>query len=127
MEAKDLSANHGIPLKLVRGNKGGFMSIEKNLSKAVSLLTKSFHLRKLVKILPLFSSTALLAGCAHRYDITLTNGVRLTNVTKPVLHRDDGVFIYKDVTGKEHHVNAARVVDIGPHSNKNTIPGTLQQ
>jgi len=103
------------------------MSIEKNSSKANSCFAQGFYYRKLARILPCLFSAALLAGCAHRYDIILTNGDRVTNVTKPVLHRDDGVFVYKDVAGQEHHVNAGRVVDIGPHSSKNTTPGTLQK
>lgn len=103
------------------------MSIEINSSKLNSWLARGFHYRKLARILPWFFSAALLAGCAHRYDILLTNGERVTNVTKPVLYRDDGVFIYKDVTGKEHRVFAGKVVDIGPHSNKNTTPGTLKE
>jgi hypothetical protein len=103
------------------------MNMEKNWTNAISHLTEGFHRRKLAKLPPLIMAAALLAGCARRYDITLVNGIRVTNVTKPILHREDGVFIYKDVTGKEHHVNAARVVDIGPHSDKNVLPGTLQQ
>ena len=103
------------------------MSIELYSSRANSHFAQGLRPCKLAKLLPWFFSAALLAGCAHRYDITLTNGERVTNVTKPILHRDDGVFIYKDVTGKEHHVNAGRVVEIGPHSRKNTTPGTLQQ
>jgi hypothetical protein len=37
------------------------------------------------------------------------------------------VFIYKDVTGREHRVFAGKVVDIGPHSSKNTTPGSLKE
>jgi hypothetical protein len=59
--------------------------------------------------------------------MTLTNGVRVTNVSKPVLNREAGVYTYKDVAGNVKHVNAAHVVDISPHSNKNATPGTLQQ
>jgi hypothetical protein len=69
-------------------------------------------------VLPGIAALVLLAGCAHRYDITLTNNVRLTNVSKPVLDRNAGVFIYKDVKGNEHKIMAARVVEIDPHSSK---------
>lgn len=68
------------------------------------------------KVLPLLVVTVLLAGCAHRYDMTLTNGVRVTNVTKPVLNSDSGQFTYKDVAGNERHVSASRVLEIKPHS-----------
>ncbi|HEV7925267.1 MAG TPA: YgdI/YgdR family lipoprotein [Verrucomicrobiae bacterium] len=103
------------------------MNIEKNTSLANSRFAQSLHRGKLAKLLLLFLSTSLLAGCAHRYDIMLTNGERVTNVTKPVLDREHGVFAYKDVTGREHHLFAGKVVDIGPHSNKNTTPGTLKE
>jgi hypothetical protein len=99
----------------------------KNLSKANSRFAQGFHPRKLAKLLPCLFAAALLAGCAHRYDITLTNGERVTNVTKPILNRDRGAFYYQDVAGQEHHVFVGRVVEIAPHSNKNTTPGTLLQ
>jgi len=76
----------------------------------------------MARLLPWLFSAALLSGCAHRYDILLTNGTRVTNVTKPVINRSAGVFTYKDVAGNEHKVNAGRVVDIGPHSEKNDLP-----
>ena len=68
------------------------------------------------KVLPLLVTALLLAGCAHRYDMTLTNGVRVTNVTKPVLNVDSGQFTYKDVAGTERHVSQSRVLEIKPHS-----------
>jgi hypothetical protein len=69
-------------------------------------------------ILPGMAALVLLAGCAHRYDITLTNSVRLTNVSKPLLDRSAGVYVYKDVNGQEHRINASRVVEIDSHSSK---------
>jgi hypothetical protein len=74
-------------------------------------------------VFPLLAAV-LLSGCAHRYDIILTNGGKVTNVTKPVLDRGIGVFTYKDVAGNEHEISAGRVVDIGPHSKKNDPPDT---
>jgi hypothetical protein len=83
-------------------------------------------LAKGARFLPWLFCAALLAGCAHRYDMTLTNGEKLANVGKPVLHKDEGAYYYKDVAGNIHHINAGRVVEIAPHSNRNTTPGTLQ-
>ena len=103
------------------------MSIEKLWSKADSRSAQGRPALNRAKILPWLVAAGLLAGCAHRYDITLTNGERVTNVTKPRLNRDAGAFFYKDVAGNDHHVSAGRVVDIAPHSSKNTMPGTLQQ
>jgi hypothetical protein len=48
----------------------------------------------------------------------LTNGIRITNVSRPLLDRDQGIYTYKDVTGQSREVSAGRVVEIEPHSNK---------
>jgi uncharacterized lipoprotein YajG len=68
------------------------------------------------KVLPLLVTTLLLAGCARHYDMTLVNGVRVTNVTKPILDPESGMFTYKDVAGTVRHVSQARVLEIKPHS-----------
>jgi hypothetical protein len=102
------------------------MSIEKVSSKADTCFAQGLHCPKLAKLLPWLFSAALLSGCAYRYDMTLTNGGRVTNVTKPVLDRDTGVFTYKDVAGNVHHLNAGRVVDIAPHSDQKIAPGPMQ-
>ena len=70
------------------------------------------------KLFPGLAALWLLAGCAHHYDLLLTNNMRITNVSKPVLDRAAGVYIYKDVNGQVRKVNAARVVEIDPHSRK---------
>ena len=62
---------------------------------------------------------SLLTGCAHHYDMTLTNGIHITNVTKPLLDRDNGVYVYKDVAGNQRFISAGRVIEIKPHSFKN--------
>jgi uncharacterized protein DUF903 len=102
------------------------MSIEKDSSKADSRFAPGDHYPKLAKLLPWLLSAGLLTGCAQHYDITLTNGSRVTYVTKPILDKETGVFTYKDVAGHEHKVNAGRVVEIGPHSDKQTVPGGMQ-
>ena len=66
----------------------------------------------------LLLSAGLWTGCA-RYDMLLTNSVRITNISRPKLDPAYGVYTYKDVTGAEHHVSAGRVVEIMPHSSKN--------
>jgi hypothetical protein len=68
------------------------------------------------KVLPLLVTMLLLAGCAHHYDMTLTNGVRVTNVSKPVLNPESGMYTYKDVAGTVRHVSQSRVLEIKPHS-----------
>jgi hypothetical protein len=103
------------------------MSIEEHSSAADSRIAVGLFGFKAARLPACVVAAALLAGCAHRYDMTLTNGIRVTNVTKPVLDRQVGVYTYKDVVGNVKHVSAGRVVDISPHSSKNTTPGTLQQ
>ena len=78
------------------------------------------------KVPPFLVATLLLAGCAQHYDMTLTNGVRVTNISKPVFDRAAGTFTYKDLNGNVKHVFAGRVVEIAPHSEKDTTPGTMQ-
>jgi hypothetical protein len=102
------------------------MNIERYSSRKDSRFDRSFHCARWAGLLPWLFFAALLTGCAHRYDMTLTNGARITNVSKPEFHRDEGTYYYKDVTGKVHHVNSGHVVEIKPHSNKNTTPGTVQ-
>jgi hypothetical protein len=65
---------------------------------------------------PFLVMALLLAGCAQHYDMTLTNGVRVTNVTKPILNEDSGSYTYKDVAGNVRHVSQSRVLEIKPHS-----------
>lgn len=102
------------------------MSIEKHSSKGDSRFNRGGHGPTVAKLLPWIFSAALLTGCAHRYDMMLTNGARITNVSKPIFSKEEGAFYYKDVTGKIHHVSSGHVVEIKPHSGKNTTPGTVQ-
>ena len=74
------------------------------------------------KLLSLLLLTTLASGCARHYDMTLTNGVKVSNVTRPHLDKEGGRYIYKDVTGHEREINASRVTQISPHSNKNDQP-----
>ena len=74
------------------------------------------------KVLPMLAAALLLAGCAQHYDMTLTNGVRVTNVTRPILNTESGTYTYKDVTrAPEHHVSQSRVLEIKPHSRHNDV------
>jgi hypothetical protein len=60
----------------------------------------------------------LLSGCAHHYDMVLTNGMRVTRVSKPVFNQQSGVYTYTDVAGNTRTISASRVEEIEPHSNK---------
>jgi hypothetical protein len=71
------------------------------------------------KVIPLLVTALLLAGCAQHYDMMLTDGVRVTNVTRPVFNAETGQFTYKDVAGNVRRVSQARVLEIKPHSRQN--------
>jgi uncharacterized lipoprotein YajG len=76
------------------------------------------------KVLPMLAAVVLLAGCARHYDMVLTNGIRVTNVTKPVLNNEAGSYTYKDVAGTVRHVSQSRVLEIRPHSRQSDVPGS---
>ncbi len=69
-------------------------------------------------ILVLLIGAVFLAGCMHNYDITLVNGMKITRVSKPKLNKETDVYTFKDIKGRKKSINAARVVEIAPHSNK---------
>ena len=72
----------------------------------------------------LLLGAVLLTGCMHGYDITLVNGIKITHVSKPKLNKQTGVYTFKDIKGRTNSINAARVVEIAPHSDKKVIAGT---
>jgi len=100
------------------------MCIEKVSSAADSCSVHGLQGPALARLLPWLFCAALLTGCARRYDIVLTDGTRVTNVTRPVKDKETGVLSYKDVAGNVHQKNAARVVEIVPHSDKISTPGS---
>lgn len=59
-------------------------------------------------------AAVLLSGCV-RYDVTLNNGTKLTNVRKPVYDNETEQYVIKTATGKPMRVPAGRVVRIAPH------------
>ena len=59
-------------------------------------------------------AAVLLAGCV-RYDVTLSNGTKLTNVRKPVLDQQTDQYLVKNANGKTMHIPSGRVREIAPH------------
>jgi hypothetical protein len=55
----------------------------------------------------------LLTGCV-RYDVTLNNGSKFTNVSKPKLDKERQMYIISG-GGKRTEVKASRVTVIEPH------------
>jgi hypothetical protein len=66
----------------------------------------------------LLLATVFLAGCMHNYDLTLINGMKITRVSKPKYDKKNGVYTYTDITGAKKTISALRVVEIAPHSDK---------
>jgi hypothetical protein len=77
-------------------------------------------------ILLLLLGTVFLTGCMHGYDITLVNGMRITRVSKPKLDKEAGVYTFTNIKGEKESINAARVIEIAPHSNPKLKAGTPQ-
>jgi uncharacterized lipoprotein YajG len=94
------------------------MNHKEGAQKAGQVPARSAMFWKMKKLFAGLAAALLLAGCAHRYDLTLTNGIRVTNISKPVLDRQAGVYTYKDITGRRRQIPASRVEVIEPHSNK---------
>jgi hypothetical protein len=59
-----------------------------------------------------------LTGCMHRYDVTLTNGMKITHVSKPKLDKQSGLYVFKNIKGQKEYITAARVIEIAPHSDE---------
>ena len=69
----------------------------------------------------LFLLTAILAtGCKSNYDITLSNGAKITGISKPKLDKKTDRYVYKDAAGVEKSVPAMRVREIQPHEEGNS-------
>ena len=75
-------------------------------------------------ILLLALGAGFLTGCMHGYDVTLVNGMTITHVSKPKLDKQGGVYVFKNIKGETETINAARVVEIAPHSESK--PGFTQ-
>ena len=69
-------------------------------------------------IFALFLTAAALCGCARRYDVTLTNGGRMSNVRKPVLSQEGGYYTCTAANGQKISIPANRVLSVVPHGDK---------
>ena len=67
------------------------------------------------KILFLLALLVALSGCKTSYDVTLTNGSKVTDVSKPVLDKTTGQYRFQMADGREVKVLSTRVRTIEPH------------
>ncbi len=66
----------------------------------------------------LLLAASVLCGCV-RYDMTLTNGAKVTNVPKPKRSQDGTYYTIKMNNGTTYTIPASRVVNIAPHGDTN--------
>ena len=57
-------------------------------------------------------AAVVLAGCARRYKMTLTNGGSITTTSKPKLNPEGTAYVYKDRLGRDAWVSAGKVTEI---------------
>jgi hypothetical protein len=67
------------------------------------------------KTISLLLLTLVLTGCRSTYDLTLTNGVKITGVTKPQLNKETGQYVFQDAKGRPGSIPEMRVRAIEPH------------
>jgi hypothetical protein len=65
-----------------------------------------------------FVLVLLLTGCM-RYDVTFTNGLKITSVSKPRLNKQTGDYTFVDGSGRKVNVKQGRVLLIQPHQKSN--------
>lgn len=63
----------------------------------------------------LLLAAGVLAGCARRYDMILTNGQKLTNIRKPTRNQQGGYYSFIDARGHTNFISVARVTLVEPH------------
>src|SRR5438105_3062426 len=68
----------------------------------------------------------LLAGCAQRYNITLTNNHVITTGSRPKLNKRKDAFVFKNLSGTMAAVPAGTVKQIEPQSHKPTEDAILK-
>jgi hypothetical protein len=66
------------------------------------------------KTLVLLLMITALVGCRTRYDITLSNGSKISGVSKPQLDRNSGYYVFTEASGKTNFIPSMRVSLIEP-------------
>jgi hypothetical protein len=80
-------------------------------SKAVGV-SNSFSMNRFA--LSVLMCLAGLTGCAHRYVLKLSNGIKVTTASKPKLRH--GYYTFKDAAGRENRIAQSRVLEVEPSS-----------
>lgn len=67
-------------------------------------------------IISLLFCLLVCAGCATRYDMTLSNGIVVTAKGKPRIDEKQHLIFYTDANGQTNVIPQFRVTQIQPHS-----------
>jgi hypothetical protein len=74
------------------------------------------------KIALVFLLAAACAGCATRYNLTLSNGDVITTKGRPHLSADKNEWLFTDASGKPGGIPAGNVTQIVPQSMNSDNP-----
>jgi len=89
----------------------------------VKKFTAPVHVENIIAMkknaLILLLAAFVCAGCATRYNISLTNGDVITARGKPKFDQTKGGFYYKDGQGNPAFVSGGRVREVAPASMSN--------
>jgi uncharacterized lipoprotein YajG len=99
----------------MKGNETPLIGNPEMENLQVQVLLSAPIFVKMKKVLFSLLGTALLTGCMHNYDLTLTNGTKITGVSKPKFNKESGSYTYKNVRGEQRSISASRVAEIAPH------------
>jgi hypothetical protein len=67
------------------------------------------------KLIVFLFAVVLVSGCRSSYDVTLTNGLQFTGVSKPRLNPDRGVYVFRSAGGRTFNIPETRIRTIEPH------------
>lgn len=76
------------------------------------------------KLFLLLLVVLVLTGCRSTYDVILTNGKKIQNVSKPVLDESTGQFRFALPSGKQINMPQTRVRLIEPHGDSSELDPT---
>ena len=74
------------------------------------------------KLFLLLLGIVVLTGCKTSYDLTLNNGKKITDISKPVFDETTGLYRFKTANGRDVKVSAGQVRTIEPHGDAPESP-----
>jgi len=110
-------------MRACQGGAGGVGCRQRNKDSmsTIERISAAGAVRRVLSARTWFSlllAASVFCGCV-RYDMTLTNGAKVTNVPKPVRSKDGSYYTIKMNNGQTYIIPAGRVVNIAPHGDTN--------